>query len=231
MSKNRRDGIRKSRAERRGRRPELGYYVIVVNTKETENNYFEGLKNSLPSEMQKKLAVVVFKAKTGSVIEVCKKQLSYDPQNRKGWIVFDRDQEVHFDKLIEDAEAEGIGACWSNPCFEIWLHAYYGAMPLVCNSRPEAASQECCRNFGSVYEKYNGHKYSKSEKQLYFNLIKTGNEDTAQKIALERFQNCERDYKGEKFSNWESCTTVFRVIQEIRNKLPIPEANTENRSQ
>ena len=221
MNKNKREGIRKSRTERKGRRPELGYYVIVVNTKETENHYFEGLKNSLPSGMQRKLAIVVFKAKTCNMLEVCKEQISYNPQNRKGWIIFDRDQEGNFDKLIEYAEAENIRAGWSNPCFEIWLHAYYGKMPMVHNPMPEVASQECCKSFSKIYKKRNGIEYSKSETKLYSNLMKTGDEEKAFKIADERMQNREKDYKDKKFSQWDSCTTVYELIQEIRKIEPV----------
>lgn len=44
----RRAGKRKDRNQRVGIRvPELGYYLIVTDTKETEKNYFEGLRINL----------------------------------------------------------------------------------------------------------------------------------------------------------------------------------------
>ena len=40
-----RAGKRKDRNQRVGTRvPELGYYLIVTDTEETEKNYFEGLR-------------------------------------------------------------------------------------------------------------------------------------------------------------------------------------------
>ena len=46
----RRAGKRKDRNQRMGQRvPELGYYLIVTDTEETEKNYFEGLRDSIPA--------------------------------------------------------------------------------------------------------------------------------------------------------------------------------------
>lgn len=45
-----RAGRRKDRNQRVGKRvPELGYYLIVTDTEETEKNYFEGLRDSIPT--------------------------------------------------------------------------------------------------------------------------------------------------------------------------------------
>lgn len=222
MNMDRRKGIRKSRTERKGKMPKLGYYVIVVNTKETENNYFKGLKNSLSYDLQRKLVIVVFKADTGNMIEVCKERIAYDPQHRKGWIIFDRDQEANFDKLIENAESEKIGVGWSNPCFEIWLHAYYGEMPFMHNEMPERASQECCERFSKTFEEKNKIKYSKSETKLYSYLMQTGDERKAIEIAQNRLQKCQIDCEDKRISEWHSCTNVFKLIAEIREKSKCP---------
>ncbi len=44
--------------------PVLGYYLIVTDTEETEKNYFEGLKNSIPPEIRERIVIKVEKAKT-----------------------------------------------------------------------------------------------------------------------------------------------------------------------
>ena len=54
----RRSGKRKDRNQRVGTRvPELGYYLIVTDTKETEKNYFEGLRDSIPAELKDRLVI------------------------------------------------------------------------------------------------------------------------------------------------------------------------------
>ena len=37
------------------------------------------------------------------------------------WVVFDRDEHVEFETSIERCRSVGIGAAFSNPCFELWL--------------------------------------------------------------------------------------------------------------
>ena len=53
---------RRDRNQRVGVRvPELGYYLIVTDTEETEKNYFEGLRDSIPSELKDRLVIKVEK--------------------------------------------------------------------------------------------------------------------------------------------------------------------------
>ena len=60
-----RNGKRKTRDQMSKRRvPELGYYFIVTDTKETEQNYMLGLRDSIPKELQGKLVIKVVKTAT-----------------------------------------------------------------------------------------------------------------------------------------------------------------------
>ena len=60
----RRAGKRKDRNQRVGTRvPELGYYLIVTDTEETEKNYFEGLRDSIPAELKDRLVIYLKKDK------------------------------------------------------------------------------------------------------------------------------------------------------------------------
>lgn len=55
-----RNGSRKIRGQLfKQRIPKLGYYFIVTDTKETEQNYMFGLRNSIPPELQGKLVIKV----------------------------------------------------------------------------------------------------------------------------------------------------------------------------
>ena len=89
----RRAGKRKDRNKRVGTRvPELGYYLIVTDTEETEKNYFEGLRDSIPVEMKDRLVIKVEKAKTVELVERAVELTDAESQYRIPWIVFDRDQ-------------------------------------------------------------------------------------------------------------------------------------------
>ena len=79
----RRSGKRKDRNQRVGTRvPELGYYLIVTDTKETEKNYFEGLRDSIPAELKDRLVIKVEKAKTVELVERALELANKEPQYR-----------------------------------------------------------------------------------------------------------------------------------------------------
>ena len=52
MAKADRTGKRKRRESATRRVPDLGYYIVVTDAKETERNYLYGLRDSLPKELQ-----------------------------------------------------------------------------------------------------------------------------------------------------------------------------------
>lgn len=76
-------GKRKNRNQRVGTRiPELGYYLIVTDTEETEKNYFEGLRDSIPKELKDRLIIKVEKVKTADLVEKALEFVSKDSQMR-----------------------------------------------------------------------------------------------------------------------------------------------------
>ena len=212
MAKKDRSGNRKSREKsRRHKVPELGYYLIVTDTEATEKCYFEGLRKSLSKDMQDKLIIRVVETKTIEMINKCLELTAYEAQYRIPWIVFDRDQVSDFDEIIEEAKARGIEVGWSNPCFEIWMYAYFGAMPVIYES------WKCCSEFGKIYERKTGQEYDKAERSMYDKVCKNGDEEAAIKIAEQKFKQCIREGKT-KPSEMCPCTTVHKLVREIRQK-------------
>ncbi len=163
MAKKDRNGNRKSREQRKQFKvPELGYYLIVTDTEATERCFFMGLHQSLPEKIRNKLVIKVVETKTRTMINKCLELTAYDAQYRIPWIVFDRDQVQGFDEIIAEAESKGIQVGWSNPCFEIWMYAYFGSMPTIQDS------WTCCSEFGRIYENKSRIIYNK-----YTNGIQT----------------------------------------------------------
>lgn len=212
MGRKDRLGERKSRTQHRHLRvPKLGYYLIITDTKGTERCFFNGLHAELPEDIRKKLVVKVIETKTGNLIEKCIEFMTYDPQFRIPWIVFDRDEVIDFDQIIKEAEKNGIHVAWSNPCFEIWMHAYYGSMPNI------SESWTCCSKFGELYKRNTGISYDKADEKMYKHLIRTGDEEKALEIAAQKYKQCkERGYS--KPSEMCPCTTVHELVGEIRDK-------------
>lgn len=217
MAKKDRNGNRKTREQKRQFKvPELGYYLIVTDTEATERCFFNGLHQALPEEIKNKLVIKVVETKTREMIDKCLELTAYEAQYRIPWIVFDRDQVQGFDDIIAEAVSRGIHVGWSNPCFEMWMYAYFGAMPAIQDS------WKCCSEFGRVYESRTGQKYSKADEQLYGKLCKYGDEETAIVIAQRKLEQCIRDGKV-KPSEMCPCTTVHELVGEIKQKTILTE--------
>lgn len=145
MAKKDRTGNRKTRDQRKQfKTPELGYYLIVTDTEATERCFFTGLHQAMPEDVRNKLVIKVIETKTRTMIDKCMELMAYDAQYRIPWIVFDRDQVQGFDDIIAEAVNKGIQVGWSNPCFEIWMYAYFGSMPAIQDS------WTCCSDFKLV---------------------------------------------------------------------------------
>lgn len=214
MAKRDHRGNRKKRHECIERRNlELGYYLIYTDTEGTERAYFEGLYKSLPDEIRSKLQIkVVDGVKTKELINKAYRDSSYDPQLRETWIIFDRDQVTNFDKIIEKAESMNIHVGWSNPCIEVWLHAYLGELHAFDTSTC------CCNSLKNLCrQKMNGYEYNKSDSDLYRRFYNAGNEDNAIKIAKEWHISLVRDGTTVP-SKMNPCTTVYQLVEKIRSK-------------
>ena len=69
MGKSNRKGNRKRRENFPKRSPDLGYYFIVTDTAETEENYIRGFKESLPEELKGRIVVKVKQTRTDNLVE------------------------------------------------------------------------------------------------------------------------------------------------------------------
>lgn len=209
MSKAERNGERKRRNIKRN--PILGYYIIVTDTKETEKNYFEGLKKSFSIELQKHIVIQVKKASTKDLVKTCIEEMSVDPQYRQPWIIFDRDQVSDFDEIIETAQNSGINVGWSNPCIEIWFEAYFGKMSTYIDS------VKCCEGFSKKYKHVANEKYEKADSDIYNKLNRYGDENGAITRSKERFK-CHQNNGIIKPSGMNPCSTLHIIVEELTSK-------------
>lgn len=214
MQKNSETGRAGQRQDRKkhigSRTPKLGYYLILTDTNETEKNYFNGLRDSIPDEYKDHLVVKVEKSKkTAKLVEQAMELSQKYVQYCKPWIVFDRDEVPNFDKLIEEAGMHNIRVGWSNPCIEIWFSAYFGHMPVF------ATSEECCKKFAVEFKKRTGKIYSKADKNIYSILNQYGSVDKAFVTAKSKLMK----HKGEYPSKASPACTVYQLVEEILGKM------------
>lgn len=87
-------------------------------------------------------------------------------------------------------------------------------------------SKKCWSEFSRVFKKNTSRDYSKSDPQLYRLLYEKGNEQRALSIAKQRYNNLTAE--NLKFSEMYSCTTVFKIVQKIRDKVKNARAESLN---
>lgn len=210
MGSNRRGNIRKRGT--RTRQYDLGFYVIITDTDKTEKNYFEGFLEKIPPELKDRITIKVVKTSTKDLIKTALTTRSEDAQYRKPCIIFDRDQVKDFDDIVKKADKLDVFCGWSNPCFEIFLMAYFGKMPSMISS------VQCCQKFSEEFQKRTGQEYSKADNRLYEKMCKYGDEKTAITIAAEK--KLKFDKNGITIaSQMQPCSMVYELLQEINAKI------------
>ena len=194
------------------RKPDLGYYYIVTDAVETEPNFFNGIKNSLPANIKGRLVIKIKTSKTYDMVDtilsdISKRPIVYDP-----WIVFDKDQVKEFDELVNKAKSYNINVAWSNPCIEILFLAYFGKSPNL------SETTECIREFEKEYIKRVGKKYEKNNKDIYYHLTQYGNEDAAIQIMRNRHKEY-LDNHNLLPSKMIALSMVYKLLLEIGEKV------------
>ncbi len=146
------------------------------------------------------------------MIEFALEQRNKDSRYREIWLIFDRDEIKNFDSLIKKANNLNINVGWSNPCFEIWLMAYFSNLENISNSKV------CCDKFEKIYcQKTKKKKYKKSEKNLYKNLLKFGDEKQAIERAKSKY--CKKNKEYSLPSEMKGTTAVYKLVEELRIKM------------
>ncbi len=181
MAKKDRTGKRKRRPRHPSRNLELGYYILVTDAKETEKNYFEGFRDSLPSHARGKLVIkVIVDTDIKDIVERCEEAYLEHPQCGIPWLIIDRDKVVGFDALVTKAEKRGISVGWSNPCIETWFHCYF-ENPIICDN-----STTCIGKFKTIFHRKTGNTYEKASSDIYRHLSHYGDEKAAVSRAEQR---------------------------------------------
>lgn len=194
------------------RQPDLGYYLIVTDGKETERNFFEGMRNKLPDNIRGRLVIKVKTTKTYDMVDAIITEMSMSPRIYDPWIIFDMDQVHNFDELIEKAHKLEINVGWSNPCIEILFLSYFSKSPSVANQT------DCIKKFSEEFKKKTQKDYNKNNKQIYDDLCQYGNEEEAIKIQDKKFQ----EYQKENIktpSKMSGVSKTFVLIKAINRKI------------
>jgi hypothetical protein len=124
---------------------------------------------------------IIPKVKRSKLIEEAQKLIALSSEYQEAWLVFDKDDFKDFDQLIKAANDAGLKTGWSNPCFEIWLLAYFGEMGTF------QSAKSCTTAFGKAFFKKSGRQYVKADPGIYQTLLRYGDENVAIDIAHRRY--------------------------------------------
>ena len=202
-------GRNKQPARRTGtREPKYGRYLIFTNGEKTEVNYFNGLRKSLPIEVQDNIQISIYTCKLDNFeneIQRVKSKYQYS----KTYIVLDKDRESQYTlKNIKSiAKRNDCTIIFSAPCIEYWFLKHFNTTVTFQENMHLPASQQCIKEL----EKYIKH-YNKNDDNIYNILNKIGSENTAIELAKKEF----KPYKNQKLYEINNATNVYELIEEVK---------------
>ena len=192
-------------------------YLIVCEGKQTEPNYFNGLKKKINEKYGNKVDVLIPSIEikgtgknTTDLVNYTSKFVNYSNKRYANvWVVFDKDDysDEQFDNAIKLNE---YNSAWSNPNFEIWLLSHFKKIttPLSKNNTLKELKKE--------FQNADLGNYSKKDKEIFEKVTKNNRLESA-------INNCKEIY--EEFNCVSSnasknpCTTVFMLVKDLSEYL------------
>ena len=192
-------------------------YLIICEGKETEPNYFNGLKQKINEKFEDRVRIVVPSIKvkgtglnTESLVKYATQYINQSPKvYGQVWVVFDKDDYTD-EKFNNAIKLNEYNSAWSNPNFEIWLLSHFKKidMPLSKN--------DALKELKKQFQNSNLGKYSKNDKEIFEKITKDNRLETA-------IKNCKEIYEQFKSISTESsknpCTTVFMLVEDLSEYL------------
>ena len=192
--------------------------LIVCEGRETEPNYFRGLRDD--KAIREWFVLEVRKGRGGSPINAVQKAIEeIEKATKRGeqfdevWCVLDVEQTGHNPRLIQARTLAGrhqISLALSNPCFECWLLAHFDR-----TARSFANSDHVIEQLNKFWRKSTGQDYQKNDERIYQRI----SADTRTAIRNARSVR-EQHFKGiEDVVNCNSATEVYRLVERLLSKV------------
>lgn len=171
--------------------------ILIVCGGKTEELYFKKFRSDLGKIIVKP---ILNNENPKRIVERTINEVNKD-KYIQAWAVFDKDDFNDFDEAIQLANKNDIHVAFSNQAFELWFILHYKYM-----------AHNMHRNkYEGELEKLIGKSYSKTNDQMY-DLLKSKIDDAITN-AKKGHQKCKLE--SNKPSNWESCTTVYTLVEQL----------------
>ncbi len=192
-------------------------YLIVCEGKQTEPNYFNGLKKKINEKYGNKIDVLIPQIEvkgmgknTKDLVKYTSKFVNYsNKEYGKIWVVFDKDDynDEQFDNAIVNCD---YNVAWSNPNFELWLLLHFRKVNNYISKDDifEYLDKEFQQNKLGNYEKNDDKIFEKVSKNN--GLIK----------AIENSKNLELlNNEVERPSKNNPMTMVYKIVVDLEEYL------------
>lgn len=194
-------------------------YLIMCEGKETEPNYFNGLKQLINSKYGDKVDVLIpgisVKGTGKNTVDLVNYTERFVNQAGKKygkvWIVFDKDdyKDVQFNQAIKRATDASYNVAWSNPCFELWLLLH------LKSAINYIEKDKILNELDKEFKRNNLGNYHKNDKDVFNKVTKNGNLNKAitnSKKLVERF-------KDKKPSESNPMTNVYKIVEDLKEYI------------
>ena len=194
-------------------RSEKTTILIIGEGKETEPNYFRGLRDDKADSSGFK--IMVKEGRGGTPEDAVNEAIRLKQQaERRGegfdevWCVVDvegQEKRESLEAAVRLAEEKGIIPCLSNPCFEVWLLAHF-----VRSKKAYHYCDAVVVELNKKWLKQTKQKYQKGDKQIYYRI------SHLTKKAIKNARDVlEQDHQGKDRLDGNSSTEVYRLVGKL----------------
>lgn len=215
----RRRGGKRTRGEKRLQRrshhlPKKTRLLIVCEGRETEPNYFEGLRDE--AAVRRSFSVVVQKGKGGSRLGFVQQAIAQQDKAAarnehfdEVWCVFDVEQAGQQEQVVKAralADEHGIQLALSNPSFECWLLAHF-----IRTKKAFAGADKVIEELNKHWQSEFERDYEKNDEQLYTRLADRTRTaiDNARKVRKQDWAS------SPDIVDCNSATDVYRLVERL----------------
>lgn len=191
-------------------------YLIVCEGKQTEPNYFNGLRKKINEKYGSKVDVLIPNIEvkgtgknTTDLVKYTDKYVNY-ANKRYGqvWVVFDKDDysDEQFDKAIRTCD---YNVAWSNPNFELWLLSHLKRVSRVISK------DEILDELGKEFQKYGLGTYKKNDDKIFEKVTSDGKLYT----VIKNCEYMETLNKDGEAAQRNPMTKVYKIVDGLKEYL------------
>lgn len=187
-------------------------YLIVCEGKQTEPNYFNGLKQEINKKYGTKVDLLIPNIEirgtgknTKDLVNYTKKYVNHSNKiYGEIWVVFDKDDynDKQFDEAIKNCE---YNVAWSNPNFELWLLSHLKKIDRYISK--ENILDELEKEFN---KQGLGH-YKKNDEKIFEKITK----NNKIQVAIKNCECMEKLNKKGLPHERNPMTIVYKIINEL----------------